>query len=134
MDQVTIERILTFVAGGLTTGAAVWVVSTIADLRRRVADLLRRDEVRRDAEHADAEKLAALQAANAQLKAANEDLSRRAWPGSLNLDQRAWLASITGLQEVAAQDQLDALMRLSPEAVQRVVSKIAPHLFSGKVG
>ncbi len=124
MDPLT-KTLIIAAMSALGGGAAVWLLMTLRELRRRI-DLLRGEEHRRQD---DARSLSEAQTEIVRLKAANEDLSRRAWPGTLNLDQRAWLASITGLQEVAAQDQLDALMRLSPEAVQRVVAKIAPHLF-----
>lgn len=91
---------LAVVLGALAGGGLVWLLMERQALVRRVADLERRQQ------------------------------DGPAWAASMKLDHRAQLASIALLQEIATQDQLDALMRLSPEAVRRVVEKIAPHLFT----
>lgn len=91
--------LVAFVAGGLAVGLVVWLAMRVSRLESENAELRRKQD------------------------------AGPAWAESMKLDHRAQLASITVLQELAAQDQLDALMRMSPEAVQRVVAKIAPHLF-----
>lgn len=91
--------LLAFAAGGLSVGVVVWLVMRVSRL---------------EADNAELKRLLA---------------NGPAWTENLKLDHRAQIASVAILQELAAQDQLDALMRLSPEAVQRVVAKIAPHLF-----
>ena len=93
------DQIIAFIAGGLITGGAVWIVSTIAHLRARVAELERLQK------------------------------NGPAWSEGLKLDHRAQLASIATLSELALSDLLDATIRLSPEAARRAVQKHAPHLF-----
>lgn len=93
------DMVIAFAAGGLAVGLVVWLAMRISRLEQENTDLKRRQQ------------------------------DGPAWAADMKLDHRAQLASITVLQEIAAQDQLDALMRMSPEAVQRVVEKIAPHLF-----
>lgn len=92
--------LIAFAVGGLAVGAVVWLVMWASRQSQRIAELERR-------------------LANGP-----------EWAANMKLDHRAQLASIAVLQELAAQDQLDALMRLSPDAVHRVVEKIAPQLFT----
>lgn len=93
------DLVVAFAAGGLGVGLVVWLSMRISRLEQENADLKRRQS------------------------------DGPAWAQELKLDHRVQLASIAALQEIAAGDQLDALQRLSPEAVRRVVEKIAPHLF-----
>ena len=97
------DQIIAFIAGGLTVGGAVLLVSTIAHLRARIAELER------------------LQRAGP------------AWAENLRLDHRAQLASIATLSELALSDLLDATIRLSPEAARRAVEKHAPQLFTKEI-
>ena len=126
--------ILAFIAGGAAIGSVVYLVMTARRLNERITQLDGALADEKQQRTALIERLDAAQAAKTKLAAENEDLQRRAWPTNLNLDQRAWLSNVSTLQELAAQDNLDALMKLSPEAVQRVVRKIAPQLLENTVG
>jgi hypothetical protein len=86
--------------GAVGGGGIVWLLMTLRRQAEQITELKQRQE------------------------------SGPAWATAMKLDHRAQLASIAVLQELAAHDQLDALMRLSPEAVHRVVEQIAPHLFT----
>jgi hypothetical protein len=126
--------ILAFVAGGAAIGAVVYLAMTARRLGDRITQLEGALEDEKKSRGPLIERLDGAQATQAKLAVENEELRRRAWPSNLNLDQRAWLSNVSTLQELAAQDNLDALMKLSPEAVQRVVQKIAPHLFDRTAG
>lgn len=51
------------------------------------------------------------------------------WAESLRLDHRAQLVSVAALVALSLRDQLDALMRLSPEMAKEEIERVAPHLF-----
>ena len=81
-------------------GVIVWLLMTIRRQAERIADLERKQS------------------------------DGPAWAQSMKLDHRAQLVSIAALQEVAVRDLLDAMMRLDPQSVRRVVEEVAPHLFT----
>ena len=92
---------LLVVAGSLAAGAGLtWLVMTIRRQAERIADLERR--AARPGPH---------------------------WAEELRLDHRAQLVSVAALVKLSARDNLDALVRLSPELAREVVQEIAPHLF-----
>ena len=51
------------------------------------------------------------------------------WAEGLRLDHRAQLLSVAQLVKLSARDQLDALMRLSPELVRELLREEFPWLF-----
>lgn len=131
MDPLT--KSLMILVAGLIAGVGVcWAVMTMGQLRKQLdeltADLNQERAERRQAEKDHGQQLAERDQAVAKAVAESDVLRRTAWPGNLTLDQRAWAVNIANLVELSTQDQLDALMRLSPDAVQRVFAKIAPHL------
>jgi hypothetical protein len=52
-----------------------------------------------------------------------------AWAESMKLDHRAQLISVAALVQLSLRDQLDALMRLSPEMAREEIERVAPQLF-----
>ncbi len=51
------------------------------------------------------------------------------WAQEMQLDHRAQLVSLAALVQLAARDNLDALIRLSPEMASETIRELAPHLF-----
>ena len=75
---------------------------------------------------------------NEQLAEYRQQLAAQAvppmqWAENMRLDHRAQLVSVASLVKLSARDNLDALMRLSPEMVREVVESIAPQLFTKEV-
>lgn len=91
--------IVAFVAGAAICGAVVWLVMVIGRQAERIAEL--------------------------------ERLQRNgpAWADEMKLNHRQQLVSIAALNQLAAREVLDALMRISPEMVHEVIKEIAPHLY-----
>jgi len=98
------KTVLIVLLSAVAGGGLVWLLMTLAAQSQRIADLERKQS------------------------------DGPAWAQGMKLDHRAQLVSIAALQEVAVRDLLDAMMRLDPQSVRRVVEEVAPHLFSGKVG
>lgn len=96
-------------AGGIALGGMVWLLMTVGQLRARLAEL-------------------------EQAKRQPLPVTTQAWANNLQLDQRAQLLAVAALVKLSARDQLDALMRLSPEMVREVVQDIAPQLLDKEIG
>lgn len=97
-----------FVAGTLAAGAVVWLLMTVGQLRARIVELE--------------------QAAKQPAPTATPQ-----WAESMKLDHRAQLLSIAGLVKLGVTDNLDALMRISPEMAREVVERVAPQLFTKEI-
>lgn len=73
--------------------------------------------------HRLAERLAELE------RARREPAQPAAWAETMRLDHRAQLLSVAALVKLSLRDQLDALMRLSPEMAREEIERVAPQLF-----
>jgi hypothetical protein len=87
-----------FAAGGLAVGLVVWLAMRISRLEQENADLKRRQQ------------------------------DGPAWSQEMKLNHRQQLVSIAALNQLAARDLLDVLMRVSPDMAREIIEEIAPHL------
>lgn len=112
MDPVAL---IPYALGGLAGGGVVWLAMTASQLRREIAELRRRAEI---------ERLSSAAAPHTHNGGALAGGTLQA------LEHRAQLLSVAALVKLAARDNLDALIRVSPEMADEVLRELAPHLFN----